>query len=163
MNMKNFKELDTNKRILDLREWWKQIKQSDVEKIMNKKDKWNYWWFSEDKKRITTLKDWKINNYKIDETDILFDEKTEDVDEVKQETKSEVLVDLFLNIENRVKDTAEAYEKARYSNKAPIFWFISKWKWNKAVIVLDFSGWKNPKKTVYPLNKYNLKMKAVEI
>lgn len=150
-----------NKIILDLRDWWKQIEQKNVEHLINKKDKWNYWWFSEDKKRITTLKDWKINNYKIDKTDILLDEKTEKVDEVKQETKSEVLMDLFLSPDNQVKCTADAYERARCSNKTT-FWFISKGK-NKAVIVLDFSEWNKPKRTIYPLDKYNLKMKAIKI
>ena len=162
MNMKNFKELDTNKRILDLREWWKQIKQSDVEKIMNKKDKWNYWWFSEDKKRITTLKGWKINNYKANETKVLFVENTEKIDDIKQESESEILINLYLSPNNKVKDSADAFERARLSNKT-VFWFLSKWNWNESVIILDFSKWKNPKIKRYPLDKYNLKIKPVRI
>jgi hypothetical protein len=43
-----------------------------------------------------------------------------------------------------------------------MFWFISKGK-DKAVIVLDFSEWKKPKRTIYPLDKYNLKMKPVKV
>jgi len=165
--MENIKQLDNTNKVLDLREWWKEIEEKDVEKIINKKDKWNYWWFNEDKKQISTLEGWKITSYKTDETEILFKisfmKDSDKISNINQETKSDVLMDLFLSPENRVKDTAEAYEKSRYSNKIPIFWFISKWKWNKAVIVLDFSEWKKPKRTVYPLNKYNLKMKAVKI
>jgi hypothetical protein len=48
------------------------------------------------------------------------------ISNINQKTKSDVLMDLFLSPENRVKDTAEAYEKSKYSNKIPIFWFISK-------------------------------------
>ena len=57
--------------------------------------------------------------------------------ETRHETKSEILKDLFLTQDNQVKCRAEAYEKAKISNKT-IFWFISKGK-NKSVIVLDFS------------------------
>ena len=159
--MDNLSQLNTPKKVLDLREWWNQIKQSDVVKIMNKKDKWNYWRFSEDKKRITTLKGWKVDNYKTNETEVLFDEKDEKIGDIKQETKSEVLMDLFLTPNNQVKCAADAYEKARLSNKTT-FWFISKGK-NKAVIVLDFSEWKKPKITKYPLDKYRLKIKPVKV
>lgn len=159
--MDNLSQLNTPKKVLDLREWWNQIKQSDVVKIMNKKDKWNYWRFSEDKKRITTLKGWKVDNYKTSETEVLFDEKDEKIGDIKQETKSEVLMDLFLTPNNQVKCTADAYEKARLSNKTT-FWFISKGK-NKSVIVLDFSEWKKPKITKYPLDKYRLKIKPVKV
>ena len=153
-----------NKKIsLDLRWCRKEINQKAVEHIINSKDMWNYWWFNEDKKWITTLKNWKITHYRTNEIDILLDEKDEDSGNVTQETKSEVLIDLFLSPENKVRNTMEAFEKAKYSNKTPIFWFISKWKARKAVIVLDFSKWKKPKETVYPLDKYNLKMKAVKI
>ena len=124
---------------------------------------WNYWWFNEDKTWITTLKNWEITHYRTNETEILLDKKDENSSDVKQEIKSEVLMDLFLNPENKVENTREAFEKAKYSNKTPIFWFVSKWKAKKAVIVLDFSKWKEPKETVYPLDKYNLKMKAVKI
>ena len=159
--MENPSLLNTPKNILDLREWWKQIKQSDVVKIMNKKDKWNYRRFSEDKKRITTLKGWKVDNYKANETKILFVENTENINDIKQETASEVLMDLFLTPDNQVKCTADAYEKAKFSNKT-MFWFISKGI-NKAVIVMDFSQWKKPRVTKYPLNKYRLKMKPVNV
>ena len=159
--MNNPNQLNTPKKVLDLREWWKQIKQSDVEKIINKKDKWNYWRFSEDKKRITTLKGWKVDNYKANETEVLFDEKDKKSDDIKQETESEMLMDLFLTPDNQVKCTSDAYKKAKFSNKTT-FWFISKGK-NKAVIVLDFSEWKKPKVTEYPLDKYRLKIKPVKV
>ena len=160
--MENLKQINSWKKTLDLREWRKQIKQNDVERIVNEKDMWNYRWFSEDKKRISTLKGWKLNNYKSNEVEILFIEEIEKVSDVKQETKSETLTDLFLSPENKVKNTAEAYEKAKYSNKTPIFRFISKWT-KKAIIVLDFSKWKKPKRSVYPLDKYRAKMKVIEI
>jgi len=159
--MENPSQLNTPKKVLDLREWWKQIKQSDVEKIMNKKDKWNYWRFSEDKKRITTLKGWKVDNHKVNETEVLFVENTEKINDIKQETKSEILMDLFLTPDNQVKCTADAYEKAKFSNKTK-FWFISKGI-NKAVIVMDFSQWGKPRVTKYPLDKYRLKMKPVNV
>jgi hypothetical protein len=159
--MKNINQLKDNKKLLDLREWWKQINQKDVEHIMNKKDKWNYWWFSEDKKRITTLRGWKVDNYKANETEILFIEKTEKIDNIDQETKSEILMDLLLSPDNQVKCTADAYEKARFSNKTT-FWFITKWQ-KKAVVVMDFSQWKKTKVTKYPLDKYRLKMKPVKV
>ena len=159
--MKNINQLKDNKKLLDLREWWKQINQKDVEHIMNKKDKWNYWWFSEDKKRITTLRGWKVDNYKANETEILFIEKTEKIDNIDQETKSEILMDLLLSPDNQVKCTADAYEKARFSNKTT-FWFITKWQ-KKAVVVMNFSQWKKPKVTKYPLDKYRLKIKPVKV
>ena len=159
--MKNINQLNDNKKLLDLREWWKQINQKDVEHIMNKKDKWNYWWFSEDKKRITTLRGWKVDNYKANETEILFIEKTEKIDNIDQETKSEILMDLLLSPDNQVKCTSDAYEKARFSNKTT-FWFITKWQ-KKAVVVMDFSQWKKTKVTKYPLDKYRLKMKPVKV
>lgn len=159
--MEKSRQLNITKKTLDLREWWKQIEQKDIERIINKKDKWNYWWFNKDKTWITTMKNWKVSNYKVNEVEILFNEKNEKVPEVTQETKSEVLMDLFLTPDNQVKCTAEAYEKARFSNKT-MFWFISKGK-DKAVIVLDFSEWKKPKRTIYPLDKYNLKMKPVKV
>lgn len=157
------RRLDTNKKILDLREGWIQIKQEDVEEIINNKDKWNYWRFNEDKTRITTLKSCNITNYEVNGTEILFGEISETPSDLKQNTKSKILMDLFLSPENKVRDTRDAYEKAKYSNKkTPVFWFISKWE-DKAVIVLDFSQWKEPKITSYPLDKYMLKMKVVNI
>ena len=156
--MENPSQLNTPKTVLDLREWWKQIKQSDIEKIINKKDKWNYWRFSEDKKRITTLKGWKVDNHKANEIEVLFVENTEKINDIKQETKSEILMDLFLTPDNQVKCKADAYKKAKFSNKTT-FWFIS----NKAVIVMNFSQWKKPKETEYPLDKYRLKMKPVKV
>lgn len=157
------RRLDTNKKILDLREGWIQIKQEDVEEIINNKDKWNYWRFNEDKTRITTLKSCNITNYEVNGTEILFGEISETPSDLEQNTKSKILMDLFLSPENKVRDTRDAYEKAKYSNKkTPVFWFISKWE-DKAVIVLDFSQWKEPKITSYPLDKYMLKMKVVNI
>ena len=159
--MENIKETNSQTKTLDLREWWKQIGQKDIEKIINRKDKWSYWWFNKDKTWISTMENWKISNYKADEIEILLDEKGEKASGIRQETKSDVLMDLFLTPDNQVKCTADAYEKAKFSNKTT-FWFISKGK-NKAVVVLDFSEWKKPKRKVYPLDKYNLKMKPVKV
>jgi hypothetical protein len=39
---------------------------------------------------------------------------------------------------------------------------VSAWR-NKAIIMLDFSKWDKPKRTVYPLSKYNIKMKPVNV
>ena len=89
-------------------------------------------------------------------------EEPEKASDIKQETKSEVLMDLLLSPENKVKDTKDAYERAKRSDKTT-FWFISKDKKNKAVIVLDFSKWSTPKRTVYPLKEYDLKMEAVKV
>jgi len=152
------------KTTLDLREWWVHIEKKDVEHIVNNKDNWNYWWFSEDKKRITTLKGWKVENYKIDETEVLSNKKTEKaptIKIIKKEAQPELLTDLFLSPNCKVRDTLEAYEKARYSDKTK-FWFISKWK-NKFIIVIDFSEWKKPKISRYSLNKYKIKLKPVEV
>ena len=146
---------------LDLRKWWIQIKKQDVEQIVNNKDKWKYWWFRDNKHEITTLENGKLSHYKVDEIEVLFNQTPEKVSEVEQETKSEVLTDLFLSPENRVKDTAAAYQKAKYSDKTT-FWFVSAWR-NKAIIMLDFSKWDKPKRTVYPLSKYNIKMKPVKV
>ena len=159
--MENIKQSNSIKKTLDLREWWKQIKQKNVEKIINKKDKWKFWWFNEDKKRITTLRGWKVNNYKASEIEVLFVENTEKIDDIDQWTKSEILMDLLLSPDNQVKCTMDAYKKARFSNKTT-FWFITKWQ-EKAVVVMDFSQWKRPKVTKYPLDKYKLKMKPVNI
>lgn len=159
--MNDVDQLNTTWKLLDLREWWKQINKEDVEFIINNKDKWNYWWFSDDWLWITTLKNWNIVSYKANETDILLNDTSKSIHALEQKEKSEILTDLFLSPECRVKNTAEAYEKAAYSDKR-IFWFISKWK-EKSVIVLDFSWWKKPKTTIYLLNKYNLKMKIVKI
>ena len=161
--MKKITQPNTTKKALDLRKWWLQIEKKDVENIINSKDKWCYWWFSEDKKFVTTIKNWKITNYKVWEVEILSSgkPKTNIILRIKQKNKSELLTDLFLSPENRVGCSADAYEKAKSSDKTK-FWFISKWK-NKAVIVLDFSKWKKPKITSYPLDKYNIKMKAVEV
>lgn len=159
--MKNINQLNTAKKALDLREWWKQIDKKDAEHIINNKDMWNYWRFNEDKTRVTTLKGWNVVNYKFNETEIIFSENRGKNWDIKHEIKSEVLTDLFLSPDCKVGSTAEAYERARLSDKK-VFWFISKGWW-KAVIVLDFSQWKKPKRTVYPLDKYNLKMKIVKI
>ena len=159
--MKDVSLLDNHKVVLHLREWREQIEQNDVEKIINKKDKWSYWRFNKDKTWITTMKNWKFSNYRVNEIEILLDEKHSKISEARQEAKSEVLMDLLLSPDNQVKCTADAYEKAKWSDKTK-FWFISKWK-RKAVIVLDFSKWKKPKITSYPLDKYNLKMKTVEV
>lgn len=159
--MKNLNQLNTRKEILDLREWWEQIEQKDIEKIINNKDKWSYWWFNEDKTWVSTIKKWKVSNYRVNEIEILLNETSEKVSEIQQETKSEILTDLFLSPENRVKNTAAAYQRARYSDQRT-FWFISAGN-NKAIIVLDFSKWGSPKRTVYPLSKYNIKMKPVKI
>lgn len=159
--MENIGQLDTIKKTLDLREWRKHIDKKDAEYIINNEDKWNYWWFNEGKTRITTLKEWKLTNYKTSETEILYVKTSDKNCDIEQKVKSEVLTDLFLSPDCKVRNTAEAYEKAKYSDKS-IFWFISKGKWD-SVIVLDFSQWKKPKRTVYPLNKYNLKMKVIKI
>ena len=160
--METIKQSNLIKETLDLREWWKHIKKDDVEHMINGKEKWKFWWFSDNKNRINTLENWKLKSYKTNETEILLNEKYEKAPKVKQKTKSEVLKDLFLSPDNQVKCTADAYERAKYSDKK-IFWFKSKWKHNNAIIVLDFSEWKKPKISRYPLNKYNLKMKAVKI
>lgn len=159
--MEKSRKLDNDKKVLDLREWWKQIDKQDVERVMSKKNRWSYWRFSKDKTWVTTLHNWKITNYKANEVEVLFVGQAKKISNVKQEAKSEVLMDLLLSPDNQVKCTADAYEKARWSDKTN-FWFISKWK-RKAVIVLDFSKWKKPKISSYPLDKYNLKMKAVEV
>ena len=159
--MGDTEKINNIKTTLDLREWRKQINKKDVESIINKKDKWNYWWFSEDKKFVTTIENWKITNYKVDETNILFIEKAKKIPDIKEEKKDEVLMDLFLSPDCKVNNTLDAYNKAKWSDKTT-FWFISKGK-NRAVIVLDFSKWKKPIITSYPLDRYNLQMKAVKI
>jgi len=159
-NMENPRKLD-DKEVLDLRWWWTQIDKKDVERIIRKKDKWNYWWFSEDQKRITTLKGWKVDNYKASDIELLLDKEVWEVSNIKQETESKILMDLFLTPDNQVKCTADAYEKARCSNKT-MFWFITKWQ-KKAVVVMDFSQWKKPRVTKYPLDKYRLKIKPVKV
>lgn len=159
--MINLDQLNTTWKMLDLREWWEKINREDVEFVINNRDKWNYWCFSEDKTWITTLRDWNVVNYKANETDILFNDTSKSIQDFEQKKKSEILTDLFLSPDCWVWNTAEAYEKAAYSDKK-IFWFITRWK-EKSVIVLDFSWWKKPKTTIYPLNKYNLKMKVIRI
>lgn len=81
--MGSFSQLNTNKKTLDLWEWWIQIEKEDVEHIVNNKDEWNYWRFSENKERITTLKAWKVNNYKINETEILLNKNKEKAPTIK--------------------------------------------------------------------------------
>ena len=165
--MESFSQLNTNKKTLDLREWWIQIEKEDVEHIVNNKGEWSYWRFSENKERITTLKAWKVNNYKINETEILLNKNKEKaptiktIKIVKKEKQSELLTDLLLSPNCQVRDTLDAYEKAKYSDKTK-FWFISKWE-DKFVIVLDFSEWKRPKISRYSLNKYKIKLKTVEV
>ncbi len=157
--MEKSAQLNTNFKKLDLRDWWIQV--NNMEEITNIGNKWKYRWYNKDKTYITTIKNWIISNYKINETKIIFDEKIKKAENIKQKTKSETLIDLFLSPTDRAKDIVDAYEKAKQSDKS-IFWFVSKWL-NKAIIVLDFSGWKKPKKTVYPLNKYNIKTKITNI
>ena len=161
--MENINQINSSKKTLDFRNWWKQITKASLEYIIDSKAKWNYWLFNEDKTRITTIENWKISNYKTSETEILLNEETKKFLNIKEGTESEALTDLFLSPETKVKDTSEAYEKAKYSNKTPIFWFITKGDHNKAVVVLDFSQWKKPKIKKYSLDKYNLKMKAIKI
>ena len=161
IKMEKFSQINTNKRLLNLRTWWIQIEKADVENIINKWDRWNYWRC--DDTYITTLQNWKLAHYKINETEVLTDEKNRRTPNIKtiKERQSELLTDLFLSPNNQVKCTSEAYEKAKYSDKTE-FWFISKGK-NKAVVVLDFSKWKKPKISKYPLNKYKIKLKAIEV
>lgn len=147
---------------LDLRKWWEQIEnKEDIEQIVNNEEKLNnkgkrkYWWFSDNKREIITLNGKKISHYKLDEIEVLFDQSSEKVSKLKKGTESEISTDLFLSRENRVKDEDVAYKKAKLSKKK-IFWFVSAWI-DKAVIILDFSNWDEPKRTVYPLNKYNIR------
>lgn len=79
----------------------------------------------------------------------------------KKEKQSELLTDLLLSPNCQVRDTLDAFEKAKYSDKTK-FLFISKWE-DKFVIVLDFSEWKRPKISRYSLNKYKIKLKTVEV
>ena len=75
--MEESRQLNIAKKTLDLRGWWKQIEQKDIEKIINKKDKWNYWWFNKDKTWLSTMENWKVSNYKVNEIEILLNEKYE--------------------------------------------------------------------------------------
>jgi hypothetical protein len=162
--MKNLESWNIITRKLDLSEWWEQIKLSDVEFVIDNKDKWNYWWFNEDKTRLTTLKDWKISNYKLEDTEIVFNEDSKvEISHIKQDTNSKILLDLYLTPDNQVKCSKEAYEKAKYFSNKTMFWFVTKWK-NKAVKVYDFSdSLEKPEIKTYPLDEYKIKMTAVKI
>ena len=158
--MKNFESWNITRK-LDLSEWWEQIKLSDVEFVIDNKDKWNYWWFNEDKTRLTTLKDWKISNYKVEDTEIVFDENSkEEVSHIKQDTNSKILLDLYLTPNNQVKNSREAYKKAKFLSNKTIFWFIE----NNDVKVYDFSNsLEKPEIKAYSLDEYKIKMAAVNI
>jgi hypothetical protein len=99
---------------------------------------------------LTTIKLMKLRFYWINNKEKTPTIKTIKI--VKKEKQSELLTDLLLSPNCQVRDTLDAYEEAKYSDKTK-FWFISKWE-DKFVIVLDFSKWKKPKISRYSLNKY---------
>lgn len=157
--MGNINKLDTTP-LLDLREWWQHVSKKNVEHIINNKDMGSYWWFNEDKTIITTIKQWKITNYKVCETDIIFRKKTEIKSKITQAIWPELLEDLLLDPTCEVKSALEAREKVKISDNKK-FWFKS--KDGKMVTTIDFSNWDKPKIRKYPLNKYDIKQKTIQI
>ena len=149
--------LDTTP-MLDLREWWNQVSKKNVEHIINSKDMWRYWWFNEDKTIITTIENWKITNYNVNETDIIFKKRTEITSKVTQATTPELLEDLFLDPTCEVKSALEAKEKAKYSDNKK-FWLQK----DNTVTIIDYSYWTPPKIRRHQLDKYNLKKETVKI
>ena len=160
--MESMQQINKSKAQLDLREWWKQIDKNDVEGVINKKVPWSFWWFSDDKSWVTTLENGVVKNYKVPESEILFPEIDEEVDQVKEEAKSDILFSLMLDPTGKVKDTRDAFEKAKWSDKK-VFWFYSKWDYKKSIIVLDFSKGKKPIRKVYPLKNTKVTKIAVSV
>ncbi len=157
VDLNKIEKLDSTP-MLDLRDWWKQISKKKVEHVINRKDMWKYWWFNEDKTIITTIEEWKITNYNVKETDIIFKKRTEITSKVTQATGPELLEDLFLDPTCEVKSALEAKDRARYSDNKK-FWF----KKGNMVTTIDYSYWDTPKIKKYPLDKYDIKQKTVEI
>ena len=90
---------------------------------------------------------------------------------VEEQAGSELLQDLLLSPSDEIDYAQQALYRAKYDGQM-ISWLKPKGKGgNKidTIIVLDYTGVdltkKNPipKRTVYPLNKYNLKKKTVKI
>ena len=161
--MESIQQINKAQVQLDLTEdGWKHIDKNDVESIINKKDKWSFWWFNDDKTFVVTLRNGKVDNYKVSESEILFPEIEDEVDHVKEDVKSDILFSLELDPTAEVKDTRDAFEKAKWSDKK-VFWFYSKWTHRKAVVVLDFSKGKKPKVVSYPLVTTNVKKKVVKV
>jgi len=145
---------------IDLNDWWEQIQKEDVEKIINKKRKWKY--FLVDNEWVTTIVNRDIKNYKADEVDIINNETAEIPEAVTQAvtqaTTPELLKNLVLDPTCEVKDTLDAEEKARYSDKKKF-----RFKKGNMVTIIDLSNPKKPKIEKYQLDKYNLKQKTVKI
>ena len=158
---KIIEQLQENPKItIDLNDWWKQIQKEDVEKIINKKRKWKY--FLVDNEWVTTIVNRDIKNYKADEVDIINNETAEIPEAVTQAvtqaTTPELLKNLVLDPTCEVKDTLDAEEKARYSDKKKF-----RFKKGNMVTIIDLSNPKKPKIEKYQLDKYNLKQKTVKI
>ena len=158
--MEKINDLSDNLPVLDLRDWWEKCSIDDVELLINSKKKWKFWWYNQDNDWITTLNNWKIEHHLCSDFQVLLPEE-QGLDEIKNESQDEVCKTLLLSPSCKARDSKDAYERAKYSDKT-VFWFESKWK-NKAIIVLDFTYWKKPRISRYPLKDYKIKMKTVSI
>ena len=150
-------KLDTTP-FLDLREWWKKVSKQNVERIINSQYMWKCWRFNEGQTIITTIEGWKVTNYEVNKTDIIFDRDTKITEKVTQKTWSELLENLFLDPTCEVNSALEAKDKARYSDKKK-FWLQN----GNMVTIIDYSYWEPPRIKRYPLDTYNLKKEIVEI
>lgn len=148
------------KEKLDLTNWWQEITIDEVENIINKKDKWAYYRLTKDGKWISTIKDLKVTNHRTWEVDIQYPENRE-IPKLKEEIKTEILTILELDPTRQAKGSMDAYERAKWSDEK-VFWFYTKWK-NKAIMIVDYTDIKHPKRKSYPLDKYQVKYKTIKI
>jgi len=148
------------KIIIDSNDWWEQIQKEDVEDIFNKEKKWKYFLVNDG--WVTTIVDCVVTNYKADKVDIINNETAEIPEAVAQAvtqaTTPELLEDLVLDPTCKVKDTLDAKDKARCSDKKKF-----RFKKGNMVTIIDLSNPKKPKIKKCQLDKYNLKQKTVEI
>lgn len=160
--MESIKQRNRVKKNLDLSEWWEKVSNAaEAQDRILKWEKWSFYWHDESKQWIITLKDGMFVPYKVSETVITLPSS----DKVRKGTSGRLVNTLKkkrikLNVRNRVKDSAEAFQRAKNWEKEE-FWYVSE-NW-KLVRTLDFSKWEKPRMTEYPRKDIEIAYETVEL
>ena len=160
---------NTMRSRLDLREWWERCDDAiEAQDRMLRWEKWPFYRYNDNESReyIITLKDWVYMPYKLSETTLLLPLES---DAIRWKAKGEIALNnlkrykykVKLDVRNRVKNAAEAREKAEaWEHKK--FWFLSEDKVTLAI--LDFSKWiDKPRMEEYPFKETKIEYYTIEL
>lgn len=151
--MKNIEQKNV-KLTFDLREWWEEVKDSnEAQARILRWEEWPFYWYDESREWICTLQNGMLTPIDLSKTKVMLPNRSKKASKNIQKRVLDTLKKKYkikLNINNRVKDSAAAYNRVKAWEKE-VFWFVSEDK--STIRVLDFTQSEKPSMFDLPIKE----------